>query len=153
MTRAGGPIPKPKPSRARDAKARVVKTTTIGDRVAAKPPALPKGMLAETRRWWDSWKTSPQAELFTVTDWTRLLMLAKIVDAYHREPTTARMAEIRQNESKFGATPEDRLRLRWRFRDDDPDVEVVAGDAGISSSSSPAKRKRRRSDPRLRVVS
>lgn len=118
----------------------------------ARAPDLPKGMHPSTRAWWRAWVTSPQASLFTVTDWTRLRLLALLVDQYVREPTPARLAEIRQNEAKYGATPEDRMRLRWRFRDPDDDDLGVAEQGSSSSSPARPKRKAKRGDPRLALV-
>jgi hypothetical protein len=62
-------------------------------------------------------------------------MLAPLVDAYFKEPTRNLFAEIRLNEAKLGATPEDRLRLSWRL-DASPD-------------DAPAAAPKRRPDPRL----
>lgn len=106
-----------------------------------------------TRAWWRSWVTSPQAPLFTVTDWMRLRLLALLVDAYVREPTPSRLAEIRQTEAKYGATPEDRLRLRWRFKDaGEPDDDDLGVPEQPTSSRAKPKRKAKRGDPRLALV-
>lgn len=67
----------------------------------------------QTRAWWADWKAAPQADLFTVTTWRRLLMLAPLVDQFHRTGSKDLMAEIRLNEAKLGATPEDMQRLHW----------------------------------------
>ncbi len=119
----------------------------------ARAPDLPKGMHPTTRAWWRSWVTSPQAPLFTVTDWMRLRLLALLVDAYVREPTPSRLAEIRQTEAKYGATPEDRLRLRWRFKDaGEPDDDDLGVPEQPTSSRAKPKRKAKRGDPRLALV-
>ncbi|MGH9169100.1 MAG: hypothetical protein ACRD02_14855 [Acidimicrobiia bacterium] len=78
---------------------------------------MPKGqdLLPATKAWWETWTGSPQAARFTATSWQRLLMLVPLVDMYFREPSKELMAEIRQNESKLGATPEDLQRLRWKM--------------------------------------
>ncbi|MER5886793.1 hypothetical protein ABT160_23465 [Streptomyces sp. NPDC001941] len=67
---------------------------------------------------------SPQAAVFQVTDWQRLLALLPMVDGYNRlmskagaDPRALRagkdvLGEIRQNESLLGATHTDRLRGR-----------------------------------------
>lgn len=70
--------------------------------------------LPETRDWFSDWRSSPQVSLFTVTAWRRLLMLAPLVDEFHRSGDSKLMAEIRQNEAKLGATPEDMQRLHWK---------------------------------------
>lgn len=116
----------------------------------ARPVAAPKlpgssRLLPATRAWYRVWSTSPQAQLFIATDWQRLHQLALLVDAYYREPSKELMAEIRLNEAKLGATPEDRLRLRWR-------LAQQADDGGEQETSGQAPAKSRRRDPRLSVV-
>lgn len=64
-----------------------------------------------TLAWWDNWCDSDQAEIFTSTDWFRLMMLAQVVDEFFLGDTS-RMAEIRLNEEKLGATVRDRQNLR-----------------------------------------
>lgn len=76
-------------------------------------PDLPDGhdWPLQTRKWWETWRFSPQAELMGATDWQFLLDTAKI----HAEFWAGNLsvgAELRLRVSKFGATPEDRLRLR-----------------------------------------
>lgn len=110
-----------------------------------RPPALPpragrgKRWSAATRRWYDVWKRSPQATLFTATDWQRLHMLAELVETYFEAPTKELLGEIRLNEAKLGATPEDRQRLRWELVDDE--------DAAQASTP-----KRKPKDPRLSLI-
>jgi hypothetical protein len=95
-----------------------------------------------TRAWYATWATSPQAANFAATDWQRLAMLAPLVDAYFAKPERNTLAEIRINESKLGATPEDRLRLAWRL------------DAPAPPPPEPGKplRSRDRPDPRKRPL-
>ena len=83
-----------------------------------------------TRGWYDDWRHSPQVSQFTRNTWRRLLMLAPLVDQYHRNPTKEVMAEIRQNEAKLGATPEDMQRLHWKV----PEQQKATG--------TPAQRRR-----------
>ncbi len=112
-------------------------------------PPLPRrsSYLKATRDWYDGWATSPQASGFGGTDWTRLHMLAALVDAYWREPRASLMSEIRLNEAKLDATIEDRQRLRWKLPGPEQEAE---------EPPKPARPKRRRSpsprDPRLRSV-
>jgi hypothetical protein len=68
-------------------------------------------------------------------------MLAPLVDEYFRAPTKELLAEIRLNEAKLGATPEDRQRLRWKI---DPPAGEELGDAKPSA--------RTREDPRRRLA-
>lgn len=72
-----------------------------------------------TRDWYEDWRRSPQVSQFTRNAWRRLLMLAPLVDQYHRHPTKEVMAELRQNEAKLGATPEDMQRLHWSVPSDE----------------------------------
>jgi hypothetical protein len=115
-------------------------------------PALPRRSkyLQITRDWYDAWARSPQAAGFGVTDWHRLQMLAPLVDAYWREPKPSLMAEIRQNESKLGATVEDRQRLRWRL----PGASPIAPAEDDTPTAPPRRRRQGRGgrDPRLRAV-
>jgi hypothetical protein len=98
-----------------------------------------------TRRWWATWASSPQASKFHETDWQRLEMLAPLVDLYFGNPDRQLMAEIRQNEAKLGATPEDRERLRWKI--EEPQVPSADEPARKSSRA----RKDPLSDARLIV--
>lgn len=81
-----------------------------------------------TREWYDDWRHSPQVSQFTRNTWRRLLMLAPLVDQYHRHPTKEVMAELRQNEAKLGATPEDMQRLHWKVpaKSDEPKAKQSA---------------------------
>jgi hypothetical protein len=119
----------------------------------AKAPKLPNARryLAATKAWYATWASSPQASQFTGTDWLRLHMLAELVDGYFRadDPGLQQklMGEIRLNEAKLGATPEDRLRLRWHFA-----MSKDAGERGEQAAASTRKPSRRRGDPRLKLV-
>ena len=83
---------------------------------------LPEGVLpdgqdwhAATRRWWDSWRRSPQGvRMMTEPDWDYLLDTALL---HHQMwmsggKNSERAAEIRMRVAAFGATPADRARLR-----------------------------------------
>jgi len=111
-------------------------------RAPVRPPRLPASYGKAVRAWWRTWLGSPQAAMFAATDWQRLLMLAPLVEEYAAAPTTGLLAEIRLNEAKFGATPEDRQRLRWR---------VPPGTAAPAEAAAAAPA-RERGDPRLQVV-
>lgn len=63
-------------------------------------------------RWYDVWRKSPQAQLFTSTDWQRLALLAPLVESHFAAPKAATMSEIRLNEERLGATVTDRMRAR-----------------------------------------
>lgn len=145
-----GPMPKEPEKRERRNATPEETTLVAGSKV--KAPALPgsRKLLPATRTWYRTWCQSPQAAQFLSTDWQRLHMLAELVDAFFRtdEAKTKRemMAEIRLQEAKLGATPEDRLRLRWRFR------EAEEGEERAERSQPKKRSSRRRGDPRLKLV-
>lgn len=137
-----GPAPKKNRSRARDTheKQKLVATGELAGF------ALPKNMLPidpktgereqwhpATRRWWNHWRKSPQANLMlTEPDWDFLLDTALI---HHRFWSNGRWEfanELRMRAAKFGATPEDRLRLRV-------DVTVGEQDAGAKRGTKPGE--------------
>lgn len=76
--------------------------------------------LPETVKWWETWRHAPQAQVFEGTDWSRLAMLAAIVDRYFQKPSAAALGEIRMSEERLGATVVDRMRARMRVEDQDP---------------------------------
>lgn len=74
-----------------------------------------------TLAWWDMWTTAPQAESFLPSDWTRLQMLASVVDQFFLTGDKNLLAEIRLNEEKLGATVRDRQNLRMTIKNDKPE--------------------------------
>lgn len=68
-----------------------------------------------TREWWAMWATSPQAPMFTPSDWDFLLDTALLHADVWGNWNLDRLAELRLRVAKFGATPEDRARLRIQF--------------------------------------
>lgn len=107
-----GPAPKA-PEKRRRRNADPVPTTTVEQDDEPRGPELPDNIPwpAPTRRWWDTWRTSPQAQTFTDTDWDFLLDTA-LLHARFWEGDEKVAAELRLRVAKFGATPEDRARLR-----------------------------------------
>lgn len=75
--------------------------------------------------WFETWRRSPQAQVFEDTDWQRLGMLAWIVESYQRKPGAAALSEIRMNEERLGATVTDRMRARMRIEDSDDEGETA----------------------------
>lgn len=85
----------------------------------AEPPDLPDwpdegDWPQRTREWWQMWRSSPQAEHFSSTDWDFLLDTA-LIHARLWSGESSAAAELRLRVAKFGATPEDRSRLRMQF--------------------------------------
>ncbi len=69
---------------------------------------------AETREFWQVWADSPLSDEFTSTDWSELLIAARLHAAVV-EGDLKSAPELRLRVAKFGATPEDRARLRITF--------------------------------------
>lgn len=142
-----GPLPKdPSQRRARNADpfAAVILPATGPD---GDTPDLPNAekYCADTLRWYNVWRNSPQASAFGATDWERLHRLALVIEAFHKKPSAVLMAEIRQNESHLGATYADRMRLRWTI------AEVEAETSGTHSGA-PKSADRDRRKRLLRVI-
>lgn len=86
---------------------------------------LPEGVLGKdlngnpidwhpvTRRWWENWRTSPQASrMLSEPDWDYLLDTALIHHNMWKNGRWEFASEVRLRVAKFGATPDDRNRLR-----------------------------------------
>lgn len=88
--------------------------------VKVEAPELPGAsqFSQRTRDWYATWCGSLQAGAFTSTDWSRLHMLAYVVEEFFSAETASLraklMGEIRQNESLLGATHVDRMRGRMK---------------------------------------
>lgn len=98
--------------------------------------------LPETRAWYETWATSPQATQFSAPTWQRLLRLAPLVDLYEREPDKALLSEIRLQEASLGGTPADMLRLRWKVAAPTEEPPALAAVASLQD-----RRRRRAVDP------
>ena len=85
-----------------------------------KAPALVGTYLPQTLAWYLAWTVSDNASQFSALDWQRLAFVAELVEGFFATDDMnlklRLMAEIRQNESKLGATAEDRQRLRWKSK-------------------------------------
>lgn len=126
-----GAAPKAAHQRPRDTRARIDdKAIRVPDQpYTGETPVLPDGDWSPaTLRWWDVWVTSPQAHMFTVTDWAFLVETAYIAEAFYSGNMSV-ASELRLRVAKFGATPEDRARLRLQFvppdENDKPSLAVV----------------------------
>jgi hypothetical protein len=83
---------------------------------------LPEDVLEEswhpqTLRWWNTWRSSPQAQTFLQTDWDFLLDTALMHHGMWSRGRFDYAAELRLRVAKLGATPEDRSRLRMKITD------------------------------------
>lgn len=110
-----GPAPKD-PAKRRRRNADPVSATVVAADGELRGPELPDGIdwPYQTRRWWDTWRRSPQAQTLADTDWDFLLDTALLhADLWSGNGSVA--AELRLRVAKFGATPEDRARLRMQI--------------------------------------
>ena len=117
-----GPVPKHPSTRARRNK-----TSTHAVLAAApdvKVPPMPKGRRwhKEAVAWWNAVWSSPMRQEFDTSDERVLLRMLTLEDAYWRavdeDDLRAQLAiivEQRQQERRFGFTPEDRRRLQWQI--------------------------------------
>ena len=114
MAGKGNTIPKDPATRRRQN--RTLPTVTLAAARERRGPDLPAGYdwPAQTRIWYDNWRSSPQAQTLTETDWDFLLDTALLhAELWAGNGSVA--AELRLRVAKFGATPEDRLRLRLQI--------------------------------------
>jgi hypothetical protein len=113
-----GPAPKETRSRERDQRQREESLMVVVDDGKAHGPALPDTLdwPAATLTWWETWRRSPQAQMFTDTDWSFLLDTA-VLHAEFWMGNRSLAAELRLRAAKFGATPEDRARLKLEVGD------------------------------------
>lgn len=97
----------------------------------------------QTVRWWDNWRSSPQAaKMLTAPDWDYLLDTALL---HHQMwmsggKNSERAAEIRLRVAAFGATIADRLRLRLEV---EVPEEYPVGNAENSNVTSIDERRQR----------
>lgn len=117
-----GPVAKDPSRRARRNVDPIPQTTL--EFVPGVQPELPdRDWPEQTVTWWAMWGRSPQAVLFTESDWSELLDTA-ILHARLWNGDIKVGAELRLRVAKFGATPEDRARLRIQFAQaDDADAK------------------------------
>lgn len=127
-----GPAPKD-PEKRRRRNLDTIPGTEIAPDDQVRGPELPYDMdwPVPTRRWWDTWRKSPQAQTFTPTDWDFLLDTA-MLHAMLWSGNAKAASELRLRVAKFGATPEDRARLRMRVTAPDD------GEPEPSSQSNPS---------------
>lgn len=72
------------------------------------------------------------AEQWLASDVHVLRRLAVLVNEYWHRPTPTVLAEIRQQEARFGLTPMDRHRLQWKI-----DMDRDAAGSGPDESDAP----------------
>lgn len=125
-----GPAPtKDRSQRVRPNK-NVPATTKVAPDDELRGPPLPDDALPEpwhprTLAWWDTWRRSPQAQMFTATDWDFLLDTALMHHTMWSKGRWEFASELRLRAAKFGATPEDRARLRIQVGEPGAKPEVA----------------------------
>ena len=123
-----GPAPKD-PDKRRRRNGPPVPTTELTADDEVRGPDLPDVMEwpPATMTWWETWRSSPQAQAFTETDWSFLLDTA-LLHARMWKGDASVAAELRLRVAKFGATPEDRARLRMTISEpENPGDEPRSG--------------------------
>ncbi|QWY81824.1 terminase small subunit [Microbacterium phage Honk] len=122
-----GPAPKTHRQRERDTRRRASEFTELEADGELRGPELIGSYGPETLAWYETWRRSPQAQLFEATDWSRLALLAPMVDKHFLNPSAAALGEIRMNEERLGATVMDRLRARIKITapDEAPKLALV----------------------------
>lgn len=120
-----GPLPKDQHQRERDTKRRQADAITLTDDGEIRGPALRGTFSENTVEWYETWRRSPQAQLFLATDWERLQLLAPLVDMHFRRPAAAYLTEIRMTEERLGALVVDRIRAKIRVSQDERELAPV----------------------------
>jgi len=69
----------------------------------------------QTLQWWSDIWASPMASQWLAADVHALVRTAVLVNEFWQKPSPALLAEIRQQEQRFGLTPMDRQRLQWKI--------------------------------------
>lgn len=124
-----GPTPNQQHQRERDTRRRQAGAVSVSHDGEVRGPELPDrpdGWHPETVHWWDTWRRSPQAQLFEPTDWEVLKRAALLHDYVWSsdKPSAAAISELRLIEERFGATYVDRQRARIRI-EKEQDADVV----------------------------
>lgn len=86
-----------------------------------RPIPNPDGRVwhALTLQAWEKAWASPMASQWVDSDAAGLSRLAILWDEFYKAPDTKTMAEIRQQEARFGLSPLDRSRLQWEVAKSD----------------------------------
>src|SRR4051812_20292349 len=107
-----GPLPKPAAHRRRRNATGPTTRLPAGGYDGPVPPLPGRNRyLKRTLEWYAVWSRSPQAVLFTPTEWSALHLLAPLIDKFHRDPTAGLAAEIRLSLERLGGSPVARRRL------------------------------------------
>ena len=94
-----------------------------------------------TRRWWDHWRSSPQAvRMATEPDWDFLLSTALVHHAFWKHGRWEFAAELRMREGQLGANPAARRAMKQEI--DVPEEYPAGKKKGANVTSITDRRKR-----------
>lgn len=121
-----GPAPKGYSSRDRDQARRNPQTALFKDG-EVRGPELPADAPwhDQTIAWYETWRRSEIAQLWTDTDWDFLVDTAVLHTQFWMRANFNVGAELRQRVAKLGATVEDRQRLRVSIDNDYTAIDAV----------------------------
>lgn len=120
-----GPPPKlPEERRRRNVPAGGEWRTLPSEPYEGDKPRMPRGLCDQAQRTWKQWWSSPVAHELGANEatWTALERLILLINVYYDkiregEDPTRILAEIRQQEDRFGLTPKGLQNLRLRLPD------------------------------------
>lgn len=136
------PGPPPKPAHLRQRTNKKSTHATIEAPATVRVPPLPQvqgAWSALTKGWWARVWASPMASQYLPTDVDGLGRLAMLVNRFYENPHQMLLAEIRQQEARFGLSPLDRSRLQWT---------IAQADQAEQKRKPPEAPKRASGDPR-----
>lgn len=147
-----GPIPKPNRQRDRDTKRRDRDVRVVTPDNQLRGPELPTehGFDPRTVAYYETWRRSPQAQVFEDTDWLALQLILPLFDGNLRKPSAAAVTEIRMTTAALGGTYADRLRIAKLHVDRSGELDETAPAAAVGSNVTPITA--RRDSIRARLV-
>lgn len=147
-----GPLPKANRQRDRDTKRRDRDVVTVVPDGQLRGPELPgdHGLDARTVSYYDTWRRSPQAQVFEDTDWLALHLILPLFDANLQKPSAAAVSEIRLTTAALGGTYADRLRVAKLHVDRSGETDADASAGAVGSNVTPITA--RRDSIRARLV-
>ena len=117
-------------------------------------PELPAdhGYDPRTVGYYETWRGSPQAQVFEDTDWLALQLILPLFDANLRKPSAAAVTEIRMTTAALGGTYADRLRVAKLHVDrsgetDDSSTDTVGSNVTPITARRDSIRARLAADP------
>ena len=138
-----GPIPKGRRQRERDTNRRDRDVVTVVPDDVVRGPELHEGHTYSptTVQWYETWRRSPQAQVFEATDWLALGLVLPLVDSHTRRPSAAAASEIRLVTASLGGTHADRLRVA-KLRVDRPAGSTAHDSGAVGSNVTPISARR-----------